>query len=381
MTAVNGRPIVSLPRTPVSQARDIVAAHAAAADRDRVLSEPAVRAITRAGFPRHFVPSRYGGRDGTFAVFLRDVSTLAEGCAAAGWCASLYAAHARMATFLPVEGQEELWGEEPDVRIAAGVIPGGEVSDSDGGWTLSGSWGFLSGVDFADWILVSGWEPGTEPRRLRFFLVPKKDCRIEDTWFTVGMRGTGSRTAVLDGLFVPRHRSFAQETMLAGRQPGRAGPAAPVPFRMINGLTMTGPVLGVVRGALRHWSSWISTKTEMSMGRVVHAREKPAVQAALARSTAAADTAELLLSRICALADAGQPIDDGVVARSHRDFAVVADSLTDAVERVLRSSGARAQTEENVIARAWRDVHTATSHAALQFDTNAAVYAQYVLGS
>ena len=115
------------------------------------------------------------------------------------------------------------------------------------------------------------------------------------------------------------------------------------------------------------------------MGRKVAAREKASVQAALARSSAAIDAAEMLLMRIAAVADGDEPVGPGIVARSHRDCAVVAEYLTDAVDRLQRASGARGQSEDNPIQRAWRDVHAAASHAALQFDPNAAVYARHAL--
>ncbi|MEV0804795.1 hydrolase [Micromonospora sp. NPDC050200] len=378
MVESNGSGATTATRLTDDGARAIVAEHALAADRNRILSPPAVRAITDAGFPRHFVPGRFGGTDGTFVDFLHRVTVVAEGCAAAGWCASLFASHARMATFLPPEGQHDLWGEGPDVRISAGVVPGGTVAGAPGGYTLTGSWTFISGIDFADWVLVSGQEPDTTERRLRFFAVPRQHCTVDDTWFTVGMRGTGSRSVVLDDVFVPAHRSFRQESLLTGARPDAEHP---LPFRLVNGLTMIAAPLGTTRAAVRVWSAWIAAKTEMSMGTVVRARDKASVQAALARASAAVDAAELLLTRIAALADAGVPIEPAVVARSHRDYAVVAESLTDAIERVLRSSGARAQAEDSPIQRAWRDVHTATSHAALQFDPNAAVYARHMLGA
>ena len=37
-------------------------------------------------------------------------------------------------------------------------------------------------------------------------LIPNSDVTIEDTWFTSGMRGTGSNTIHADEVFVPDHR-------------------------------------------------------------------------------------------------------------------------------------------------------------------------------
>ncbi|NED81460.1 hydrolase, partial [Streptomyces sp. SID11233] len=43
--------------------------------------------------------------------------------------------------------------------------------------------------------------------------------------------------------------------------------------------------------------------------------------------------------------------------------------------------GAGGQEESSTVQRYWRDVNAATSHAALQFETAAGVYAGHVLGA
>ncbi|KMS77318.1 hypothetical protein ACM01_01430 [Streptomyces viridochromogenes] len=364
---------------PVSEARRIAEAGAHRADLDRCLAAPTVRALTEAGFPRHFVPRAFGGAAGGFTDCLERVAELSEGCAAAGWCASLFAAHARMAGFLPAEGQARVWRDGPDARIAAVVVPSGEAARTGDGWSLSGTWQFVSGVDFADWALLACREP--ETGAIRFFAVPRDAWAVEDTWYTVGLRGTGSRTVHVDAVFVPGHLTFAQADLLAGRaDPALSEPCHAVPFRLVNGLTMVAPALGAARGALAAWTRWIARKTEVSMGSVVRAAERPTVQSALARASAAIDSAGLLLERVARAADSEGAGAQDLVPRSHRDHAIAADLLATAVESLMRACGARGQAEGSPVERAWRDVHAAASHAALQFDSNAALYARHVLG-
>ena len=75
--------------------------------------------------------------------------------------------------------------------------------------------------------------------------------------------------------------SFTQADLLAGQADPKLSEAChAVPFRLVNGLTMLGPALGAARGALAAWTRWIATKTEVSMGTVVHAAERPGVQPA-----------------------------------------------------------------------------------------------------
>lgn len=365
-------------------ARAAAADHAYRTESDRRLAAPVVRAIVEAGFARHFVPDRFGGNGGSFATFVARTATVAEGCASAGWCASLFASHARMAAYLPEEGQRELWASGPDALICAAVIPTGRVTRAADGWRLSGEWGYVSGIDYADWILVSGWEPAPDSaaadRRLRFFAVPRRECTIKDTWFAVGLRGTGSKTVVLSDVPVPEHRSCYQQALLSG-DAGAGQASLRAPFRLVNGLTMVTPALGAARGALEAWSAWVAGKSEVAMGRTVHARDRSSVQAALTRSAAAIDATGLLMERIADVADSGRPVPAGTIARSHRDYAVAAEYLAEAVERLFRASGARGQLEGSPVERSWRDVHAAAAHAALQFDSNAAAYAGFALGT
>ncbi|GAA3725918.1 acyl-CoA dehydrogenase family protein [Streptomyces tremellae] len=376
-------------------ARDVAAPLAARADRDRCLAPDTVRAITDAGFPRHFVPRRFGGAAGGFVDFAGASAELACACAAAGWCASLYASHARLAAYLPAAGQEEIWASGPDARISAGFVPGGTARAKGTDYVLSGAWKYISGIDHADWALLCARDPDAGADTLRFFAVPRQAWSVDDTWFTMGLRGTGSRTAVLEDVLVPAHRTLAQSVLLAGTAPDTARAAChSAPLRLVNGLTMLAPALGASTAALGAWVEHTASRTEMIMGRAVRAAQKASAQATLARAAAALDTALLLTMRVATHADGAAPAAapsgvglggpggtdmDSLIARSHRDFAVAAEALTDAVERLQRESGTQGQAQGSVVERAWRDVHAATSHAALRFEGNAAVYARHVL--
>ncbi|MER7912639.1 acyl-CoA dehydrogenase family protein, partial [Streptomyces sp. NPDC096068] len=93
---------------------------AARVEEERRLTAEIAGALSRAGFARHFVPERWGGGAGTFGHLLDASAELAETCASTAWCATLFAAHGRLAAYLPEEGRRDLWGASPDVRVAQG---------------------------------------------------------------------------------------------------------------------------------------------------------------------------------------------------------------------------------------------------------------------
>ena len=359
----------------------VAAGRADEAEQDRRLHPEVAEALVGAGFARHLVPARWGGTAGGYAELAEAVAVVGEGCASAGWCAAVYAIAGRIGAHLPLAGQEELWGDGPDVLIASGIVPApgaGVESVPGGGWRLTGEWPFSSGVGSASWVVVGalvGADGGG--REFRFFAVPQGSFTVRRTWANVGLGGTGSDTVVLSDVFVPGHRTFRYDALLRGEAVGSTAVVHTVPYKLVNGLMFVSPALGAARGALRHWTEWIGSKYEMG-GRP--SRERGSVQEALARTSSELDLAGMLVARAADAADLGDGSAE-TLARSPRDFAVTADLLTSATTRLLRAGGARAQTAANPVQRAWRDVHAAAGHVVLQFDAAAAGYAEQVFGT
>ncbi|MEV7088427.1 acyl-CoA dehydrogenase family protein [Streptomyces sp. NPDC093085] len=374
-TAVSGTPRLAVPplREAAPAAMRAAAVHAARADADRRLPAEPVRALVDAGFARHFVPRRWGGTEGGFAELLEAVAVVGEGCAATAWLASLGAQVGRMASFLPAEGCAEVWAEGPDALLVGGLVPAGTATARDGGWVLDGTWPFVSGVEFSAWALLCGRVRGPEGGgaggdgrdggELRFFAVRRDAYRIRETWDSLGMRATGSHTLLVEDAFVPAARSFPYADLLRGAGP-EDGPGAPcyrVPHKAVNGLAFAAPALGATRALVRGWSDWGAPQPEV------------------VRAGAEADAAQLLLERTAAEADRGA---GGALstARATRDCAVAAELLGVAAGRVFRAYGTRGQSSAHPAQRVWRDVTTATTHAALRFPAAVTAYGAAAAG-
>ncbi|MET7683652.1 acyl-CoA dehydrogenase family protein [Streptomyces sp. NPDC005423] len=344
----------------------------------RRLTDDLAAAITEAGFARHFVPRRWGGAAGDFISLLHSSASVAEACASTAWCATLYAAHARLAAYLPEQAQHDLWAETPDVRIAASIVPPqGSASIDQNGWTLSGTWSFVSGVAHADWVLLASWTPiathgeqPDEPRVQRIFAVPRAHLTSMDTWHTLGLRGTGSNSVQADEVHVPAHRSM----LLTDLIPPQTGGASchMVPFSMVAGLQFAAPILGAARGALQDWVR--GTRERQGSG----GREVPAkLQQALARSSGEIQAAHLLLEQVAHYADDRAPTALNI-AENQRNTAMAAEWCAVAVDRLFRVQGVRAQADDDPVQRHWRDITAAAGHATLGFERAATAHAQAV---
>ncbi|MFE2268764.1 acyl-CoA dehydrogenase family protein [Streptomyces lavendulae] len=357
-------------RVKAQELASVAVRHADRADADRALSRTVTDGIVGAGFARHFVPARWGGREGSAAGLLDAVASLAQGCTSAAWCASVIAGAGRMGAYLPEDGQAELWAKGADTTVVGALMPRGSATAVvGGGWRVTGEWDFTSAVGFSDWALVCALVPQDGHRVPWFFALPREDYRVADTWTSIGMRGTGSNTLIADNVFVPAHRGFTRQDMIEGRSVGSDARCHTAPLRLLSGLLFGAPALGAARAALRVWAEDSPTGPD---------QDDLGLRTAAARAVITVDAAELLLARAARVADAPQasPLE---LVRSPADCAYAVEQLVEVVERLLRASGSSGQLAAHPLQRIWRDVHSLASHVALRFDPAAGAYGSRLL--
>ena len=336
-----------------------VAGDAARADTTGRLSGEVVEGIRDAGFARHFVPAGVGGAAGGFRDLMSATAVVAESCTSAAWCAALFAAHGRLAAYLPEEGRKELWHQSPDPLIAASVMPPqGTAAARSGGWLLDGAWKYASGIEWADWVLLAAL---TGPGEHRVFAVPAAEITVVPTWEALGLRGTGSHTVVARAVFVPAHRTFTVADLMRAPS-GTEARCHAVPYLLVAALLFAGPVWGAARAMVAE-----------SLAGDVHApgsRRERAVGAA----AGLVEVAGLLMRQASARADAGD-CSSLAVAANRRDVALAAHFCRDAADTLMEAAGTGGATG-GTLQRRWRDVLTAVRHPMLDVEAGAAAWVQ-----
>src|SRR5262249_9133697 len=138
-----------------------------ASERERRLSQQTVDAMQNAGLYRMCKPRALGGLEADPVTALRVMEEVSRVHTAAGWNLQISVAGFSFAAWLPEQGAEELL-QNRDARIAGAFAPPGRAIPTDGGYTVTGRWGFGSGAHHADWFVAGAFifdGGGEEPRK------------------------------------------------------------------------------------------------------------------------------------------------------------------------------------------------------------------------
>jgi len=353
----------------------------------RRLPDSNVEDLANAGFFRMLQPARYGGAEVRPNTFFDVQRAVASGCASTGWVLGVVAIHAWQLALFEERAQDEVWGQDRDALISSSYAPTGKVVRVDGGYRISGRWSFSSGCDHCQWVFLGGFAPTPEgsPPDMRTFLLPRSDYAIEDNWHTFALRGTGSKDIVVDGAFVPEHRTHRLIDGFKCESPGNeVNPAAlyRLPWGQVFVRSVSTSALGIAEAALDFYRSVTAVKVGAADG--AKPRFDSTAQMAVARGTSALDKSVLVLHRnfdaMMALAEAGQvpTIEQRVAWRFDSSEAV--ETCVGIVDELFTQCGGRALFTSSPIHRLFCDVHGARAHFANRPDKPGRNFGGVLLG-
>jgi 3-hydroxy-9,10-secoandrosta-1,3,5(10)-triene-9,17-dione monooxygenase len=353
------------------------------AEAQRRVPIESVEALVDAGLVRILKPKRFGGHELSHDAAFDVAVEVSKACGSTGWCTALLNIHDWWLAGFPEEAQHDVWKDGRDVNIAGMVAPTGQASIVDGGFRLTGRWSYTSGVDHSSWALLAAMVmPNSEGHpHMRFFAVPAKDFAIKDTWYCIGLKGTGSNDVVVEDAFVPAHRSLTMADFLEGTTPGakvNTGPLYQLPLVCIFPSALCAPALGIGRGALAEWREWVKPRIVSLTGE--KQIETTQTQSGYAKAGAELDMAEMLLRVNLDVARPGTPIDARTRQRCRVYWTQGVQMICKAVDALMAMSGTRGFMEASPIGRAWRDVHTIASHVGLDPELAATAFGRHELG-
>mgnify|MGYP001404350415 CR=1 FL=1 len=197
------------------------AAEAEAADRDNRLPHANIERLRSIGYPAWPVPPEYGG----LGISLHELVLYQERLGShdpatalgIGWHVGIVfdLAHkrpwdesvfARLCRDIAARGAltNRMASEAATGSPSRGGRPLTTATPTDGGYRIYGRKNFATLSPVIDHFIVSAVIDGTDTQAE--FLIPRdsEGLSIEETWNTLGMRGTASHDLVLDGVHVPR---------------------------------------------------------------------------------------------------------------------------------------------------------------------------------
>ncbi|MGW4999801.1 3-hydroxy-9,10-secoandrosta-1,3,5(10)-triene-9,17-dione monooxygenase oxygenase subunit [Streptomyces hydrogenans] len=363
-------------------------ARAAEAEELRRLPDATVGELAATGFFRLLRPRAHGGLAAAPDVFHTAVHELARACGSTGWTAALLGVHSWYVAQLDPRAQHDVWGDDDAALICSSHAPTGTVTPVDGGYRLTGRWHFAAGADHAGWALLGGLVSDADgrPTDMRTFLVPRADYRIDDVWDTVGLRGSGSNDLVVVDAFVPAHRTLGYAPVTSLRCPGHEANPEPVyrlPYAALFTTTVSTVMAGIADGAYEHHVGTARSHPALPHGRRI--AEDPFAQVRIARAAGEIDAARLQLARNTAelyeTARAGREPSRALRARTRRDQALATERAVTAVDLLRENAGGSPlRSDGDVLARAWRDLHTGRGQAANDVERALALFGRDAVG-
>jgi 3-hydroxy-9,10-secoandrosta-1,3,5(10)-triene-9,17-dione monooxygenase len=378
----------------VARARAIVptlSERAAATEANRSMLPETLKDLTAAGLFKIMQARRYGGYEMGLPAMAEVTAEIARGSASDAWVVGLCGNQNRFVGCYPREAQEEVFERSGDHLITCLVTgPTTTAERVAGGFRLTGKWPYVSGVDQCNWLLLSAFDGGADAGGASAsltFLVPREDvAEVIDDWHVMGLRGTGSKTVVLEDVFVPEYRAMNVWNYDAHPPPGAAvNPGAMfqgVPRIMIFTTMLTAPALGIAQSAVEAYRERLETRGSALMSG--KQSENAPSQIALGRAREQAAMArDILLGAAHDFqrrAEAGDTFtaEDRIGHRLR--MAEVMRMCTQVVTDVFMDAGTGAMFDGNPLQRMFRDMYAIRSHVVIDPNNAAENRGRLLLG-
>ncbi len=341
-------------------------------ERERRLPLPLVDALKKAGVFRMTMPRAWGGAELDPLSQLRIIEALSVADASVGWCVMIGCDSGYFSGFLDQQVAREMY---PDLDAVTGsaLTLTGRAERVKGGYRVSGRWPFSSGCQHSAWLVggclvYDGDQPRLRPNGVpetRQCYLPAEAVSILDTWYTTGLRGSGSHDFTVIDCFVPEEQTFSYQELKFYR----SGTLYRFPMNIL--FKAGGVPLGVARAARdalieagHRPSRLMAVGGKAATPRTL--RDEEFVQDAVGRAAATLGAARAYL--FSTIGDMWETLEAGreVSLRQRVDFQLVHTQVfamcTEAVELIYKARGGSAVYTGNVLDRCLRDIVTMNQH-------------------
>jgi alkylation response protein AidB-like acyl-CoA dehydrogenase len=350
----------------------------------RKLPQPTIDDFRRLELTRCLQPEMFGGYGSTYRVFSKMLRTLAQGCGSSAWVAAVHGEHNWIVGNFSEAAQRDVWGANPHAVASASFPPTGTAAKIPGGYRVNGKWGFASGVDYAQWILLNAVSTDGGKRVERLCLVPIGQVEIVDDWNVMGLAGTGSKSVVVKDVTVADSHSVTLHDLKSGNTPGAAlhrdNPLYRTPRSALASFSLSSVNVGLAERAVEEFTA--ISRDRRSRGQKVADFE--AVQIAVAEAAAKTDTAAMLveqtIDRNTRAMETGEGISIDQVALTRRNSTYATKLSLEAVQSLFHIAGGSALFAGHPLHDVFRDTMAGCAHLSLAWHRAAPLYGALRLG-
>jgi alkylation response protein AidB-like acyl-CoA dehydrogenase len=325
-------------------------------DAESELPTNVVEALHDAGLFRLLIPLDLEGAEVDLRTFSAVIEAVAEGDGSAAWCLGQNAVSNMTSAYMPPDEAQRMFSDRRIV-LAWGAGVNGQAIPAEGGFRVSGRWGFASGSRHATWL--GGQAPiktpdGSQSLELdgspsyRTFVFPKASCQVTVGWDAIGLRGTGSDSYEVSDVFVPNAYLF-KRTVPAPHP----GALYRIPLAAVYPIAFASVAVGLARAILGAFIDMARNKVPQGL---IPMRDSDAIQSLLGHAATRLNSARINLHHTLGEIY-GMPMDNEreIGLRGNTTFAIhealaVADIL-------FHEAGATAILVNQPFARRLRDIH------------------------
>jgi alkylation response protein AidB-like acyl-CoA dehydrogenase len=335
--------------------------------RDRRIPSDLFRRAGEAGLFRQLLPSALGGLALSPAEWFLTGVDMARWEPSFAWVVTQGAAD--MATYIAAGTRAfaDAFLSDPCAYSASSDnVSGSLIAEADG-YRVEGRWGFCSGCQGSTWLggfcAPSASDAGDHDGR--WVLVPAGQARIDETWDTIGMIGTGSHTVTVPPQYVPRDWTF----VLVEPGPEDYGPVSAAAG---NGYwpiaTAVGAVqLGIARRALDEGVAHVQRKRDARSGGWLsgNAHVQRQLMQAEAAWLAAHASVEAALGQFWDDAQRSRTVLRATLVRLALANVHAARTGTEIVQTICDLAGTSVAPARGIFGACLRDARTMGSHIAV----------------
>jgi len=363
----------------------------ALADSNRRIPDETIAEMKAAGLFRALQPKRWGGYELDLQTFYDILLTLAEADMSTAWIYGVLGVAPWVVALLDDRAASDVWANDSSSLVGLSLAPAGDVTPVEGGVRISGRWRYASGSEHCDWAfvgaLVNFQTAQTGPGRTDWhvLLLPKADYRIDDTWYTFGLKGTASNDIVVRDAFVPKYRMRRMEDNIACSGPGQAVNTAPLyrlPFGQVFGGGVAYGAIGALQGMRREFCAFAQARVR-SGGRTIV--EDPDAQLVVAEAENAVDELTAIVRRnvasLTAYAQRGEIPPPDVRLKYKFQMSTACERCRVLAARIVQAAGTSGIATEYRFGRTLADLTSARQHVTNQPEVHGRHWGAHLLGA